>query len=187
MTPSSSSSGNDSANPIGAFSRCHDGILAHLEALGSLPALLEPAARARQLAAETLKFFRAVVYEHHRDEERELFPAVLASAVPGEERNRVQALVDQLTQEHRRIETDWVRLEPGLQGAAKGHDSTLQAEDVNALVAGYTAHARFEEQAFLPLSQDILGRNGDHLAALGLSLHLRHALPEALSRFAARI
>ena len=42
------------------------------------------------------------------------------------------------------------------------------------LVAQYRGHAEFEETAFLPLSQHILGRNSHHLAALGLSLHMRH-------------
>lgn len=36
------------------------------------------------------------------------------------------------------------------------------------------ARAEFEEQAFLPLSQIILGRNSNHLSTLGLSLHMRH-------------
>ena len=39
----------------------------------------------------------------------------------------------------------------------------------------YAAHAGFEESRFLPLAQDILGRDDNHMAALGLSLHLRHA------------
>lgn len=30
------------------------------------------------------------------------------------------------------------------------------------------------ETEFLPLSQTILGRNSNHMAALGLSLHMRH-------------
>ena len=51
----------------------------------------------------------------------------------------------------------------------------------------YRNHARYEEEVFLPLSQAILGRNSNHLAALGMSLHLRHALPQVLERFAGRI
>ena len=30
-------------------------------------------------------------------------------------------------------------------------------------------------RSFLPLAERILGRNGNHMAALGLALHLRHA------------
>ena len=40
---------------------------------------------------------------------------------------------------------------------------------------------------FLPLSQTILGRNSNHMAALGVSLHMRHALPQVLERFGGRI
>jgi hypothetical protein len=40
---------------------------------------------------------------------------------------------------------------------------------------GYLVHANFEEQWFLPLAERILGRDGNHMAALGMALHLRHA------------
>ena len=173
--------------PIAAFSKCHEGILTRLEALAGLPALLEAAERARGVAGQTLKFFREVVYEHHQEEERELFPAVLASSQAGAERQRVQEIVDRLTREHREVEAAYVRLEPGLKAAAKGHESSLDARDVTALVARYEAHARYEEQEFLPLSQQILGRNSDHMAALGLSLHLRHSVPEVMARYGSRI
>lgn len=173
--------------PIISFSKCHESILTRLEAFGGLPALLESAARAREVAAQTARFFRDVVYEHHQEEERELFPAVLASAQAGEERQRVQAIVDRLTREHRQVEAAFVHLEPGLKNAAKGHATALEGEEVAALVTQYEAHARYEEQEFLPLSQQILGRNSDHMAALGLSLHLRHSVPEVLAKYGSRI
>jgi hypothetical protein len=50
------------------------------------------------------------------------------------------------------------------------------------MVQRYQAHAQLEEQAFLPLAQTVLGRNGNHMAALGLSLHMRH-----VPQFAAHI
>jgi hemerythrin-like domain-containing protein len=174
-------------SPIEDFSQCHAGILGHLQALGTLPALLEPAARARQIAADTVSFFRDAVFEHHAEEEKELFPAVLSSATPGEERERVRALVNTLAAEHRTVEAAWAKLEPKLKALAKGHESDVDGADIQALVDSYQAHARFEEAVFLPLSQTILGRNSNHLAALGLSMHMRHSLPEVLSRFAGRI
>lgn len=174
-------------SPIDDFSQCHAGILGHLQTLGSLPALLEPAARARQVAADALGFFREAVFEHHSEEERELFPAVLASATPGEERDRVKSIVDALTAEHRRVEAAWGKLEPKLKAVAKGHESDVDPADIRTLVEVYQAHARYEEEVFLPLSQTILGRDSNHLAALGLSLHMRHALPEVMQRFGSRI
>lgn len=173
--------------PIQGFSTCHDGITAQLQQLARLPALLEPARQARVISEELLKFFRDVVTEHHAEEERELFPAVLASATPGDEHDRVAAIVARLTAEHRRVEAVWASLEPALKRVARGDDATLDAADVAALVADYRGHAGYEEQHFLPMAQEILGRNSNHMAALGLSLHLRHAVPQLLKGAAFRL
>ena len=177
----------DNTTPVDDFSSCHVGILTQLDELGTLPALLEPAARARSVAARTLKFFRVAVHEHHAEEEAELFPAVLASATKGDEREQVQAMVTRLTAEHRAIEAAWAAIEPGLKAAAKGHEADLDGAAVARLVAAYRAHAGYEEAQFLPLSKAVLGRDANHMAALGMSLHLRHALPEVLARFGSRI
>jgi len=182
-TVPSKASPSDLNNPIENFSQCHVGIVAHLAELARLPALLQPAADARKIAAQTLKFFRDAVFEHHQEEERELFPAVLASAAAGAERQSVQLIVERLVREHREVESAWKQLEPRLKSIAKGQDGDLDAVAVAALVARYQAHATYEEENFLPLSQQILGRNGNHLAALGTSLHLRHAAPKLMERF----
>jgi hypothetical protein len=160
--------------PLEDFSKCHAGILKHLADLGDLPALLAPAERARRIAAEALEFFRDAIFEHHAEEEKDLFPAVLASAKPGEEHDRVLAMTQRLTLEHRAVEGLWKSLEPGLKQVAKGHESTVDTQSLERLVKQYTAHAAFEEKEFLPLSQEILGRNANHMAALGMSLHMRH-------------
>jgi len=173
--------------PLETFSQCHAGILSHLSSFGELPGLLDPAARARRIASDMLTFFRHAVYEHHADEERELFPAVLASATPGDERQYVQAIVERLTREHRQVEKAWERLEPELKLVAKGHDSNVDRLAIATLVAVYRSHANYEEQVFLPLSQAILSRDANHMAALGVSLHLRHALPEVMAKYGSRI
>ena len=66
---------------------------------------------------------------------------------------------------------------------ARGHDAVLDAQQMARFVADYLAHARYEEEEFLPLCSTILVRNGNHMAALGMSLHARHAMPEVLRRF----
>jgi hemerythrin-like domain-containing protein len=172
MTPSPASEHIDA--PIQDFSHCHEGILKKLDLLGELPALLEPAARARETAGSAFEFFRHAIFEHHTDEERELFPAVLASATKGDEYDLVQLMVKRLTHEHRELEALWKGLEPGLKKAAKGQATDVDAVALQRLVAQYRAHADFEEKEFLPLAQTILGRNSNHMAALGLSLHMRH-------------
>jgi hypothetical protein len=161
--------------PLSSFSHCHAGITAQLEALAGLPALVEAAQRAREVARGTVALFRDAVLAHHADEERELFPAVLRSAAPGEERARVHEMIERLTSEHRALEAMWKRLEPHVDATAHGRAADLDAGLAQHLVRGYLQHARFEEQQFLPLADTILRRNGNHMAALGLSLHLRHA------------
>ena len=163
--------------PIANFSQCHVGIIGHLDQLGELPALMAPAQRARKVAAEMLAFFDAVILEHHAEEERELFPAVLQSAVRGEERSHVQTMIERLTAEHRQIEAWWSCIKPQLKQIAKGHDTGLDTVAVQQMVSDYHAHAAFEETEFLPLSQEILGRNQNHMKALGMSLHMRHVKP----------
>jgi hemerythrin-like domain-containing protein len=163
--------------PIANFSQCHVGIVQQLNALGELPALMDPAMRARQIATQTLGFFDEVILQHHAEEERELFPAVLQSATHGEELERVEGIVARLTAEHRQIEACWAGIKPQLKQVAKGHDARLDKVAIEQLVSDYRAHAAFEEEVFLPLSQTILGRNANHMAALGLSLHIRHVRP----------
>lgn len=160
--------------PVDDFSQCHAGIFKKLEVLASLPALLEPAARARTVAGDSLEFFREAIFEHHLDEERELFPLALAHAEKGDEQTQVRGMVERLTQEHRELEAAWKRLESGLKQVSKGQQSTIQVADIEALVSRYRAHAQFEEAEFLPLAQVILARNSNVMAALGMSLHMRH-------------
>lgn len=174
-------------DPLDHFSHCHDGILNQLHALAELPALVRAAAQARQAATEALKFFRDVIQEHHAQEERELFPAVLGSARVGDEQRQVRQIVERLTREHREVDAEWARLEPALRDIARGRDAEFDMDAFEALVQRYEGHAAYEEREFLPLSETILGRDDRHKAALGLSLHMRHALPQALARYRGRI
>lgn len=161
-------------SPIQDFSKCHAGILIKLENLQGLPGLLDAASRARQTAQQALDFFREAIFEHHSEEERELFPAVLASAQVGAERDQLKAVAERLTKEHRDLEAQWKKLEPGLKRVAKGQDSDLDAAAVEKLVAQYTAHARFEEAEYLPQAYTVLSRHAHTMDALALALHLRH-------------
>lgn len=165
----------DTDQPLMNFSNCHVGIVSQLDRLGSLPALLAPAELARKTAEGALAFFPKAMFAHHAEEEQELFPAVRASAHVGDERLRIEGMIERLTSQHRELERLWASLEGDLRKVAKGQSTSLDVARLNDLVDLYQAHARFEEDEFLPLSQVVLGRNSHHMAALGLSLHLRHA------------
>ena len=161
--------------PLAGFSDSHRGIVCGLRAFASLPELAAAATRSRAVAADTLALFDDAVLPHHADEENELFPAVLRSAEPGSERGQVQAMVDRLVAEHRSVEALWKQLKPQVKRAAAATAAALDADAVEALVIAYNRHAAYEELEFLPLAATILGRNDNHLAALGMSLHMRHA------------
>lgn len=157
------------------FTDCHAGIVGHLDALCELDALLASAARAQHIAQQAVQFFDEMILEHHEDEERELFPTVRKHATAGEERKLVDSLCDRLTADHRVLEKQWRAIKPQLARIAAGKDTRLDAQATAALIAGYKAHAHFEETRLLPLAAEILGRNDAELARLGYSLHIRHA------------
>lgn len=165
----------DTEQPINNFTQCHAGFVARLRAFGQLPQLVEQARSAQVLAQDMLDMFRGPVLEHHADEEKELFPAVLRSARPGAEALAVQQMVERLVREHRDVERLWKQLQPQVSAAARGKAQEVDALAVEELVLAYMLHANFEEQHFLPLAEQILARDGNHMAALGMALHLRHA------------
>jgi hypothetical protein len=159
--------------PLTSFTRCHLGIVTQLEGTARLPELVDTANHARDMAQTTLDLFRQTIIPHHAEEEAELFPAVLQSA-NANERKAVRGMIERLTAEHREVEGLWKRLEPSVRTAARGNRSEVDAEVMEEVVRAFLRHARYEETVFLPLAERILGRNGNHMAALGLALHLRH-------------
>ena len=170
--------------PIRDFSDCHVGIVGTLNELTALSRQSTgPSPERSACAGRILTFFRDVVATHHTEEEKDLFPAILADATAGAEQAKVDRLVRQLVDEHRSLESLYARLAPALAAIADGQDVCLDPTTSAVLVADYLAHAGFEEAQFLPLAQQILGRNSDHMAALGLSLHIRHASLEVRRKF----
>ena len=164
----------DTDLPISNFSHCHIGILNHLDRLTELLHVMGDADAAKKIAQEALAYFHLGMKAHHQEEELELFPAVRNSAAPGEERKQVDHLIENLTLEHRAMESAWMAIEPALKDVIKGRTSTLDHVHFQILINRYKDHASSEEAVFLPLAEKILGRNSNHMAALGLSLHLRH-------------
>ncbi|MBY4674976.1 hemerythrin domain-containing protein [Marinobacterium arenosum] len=163
-------------NPLTDFSNCHSGIIDNFERLRELAgSVIEDPVQAeiRQLADKLYNFFHRVVLEHHAEEEQELFTEVADSARNGADGKAAKAMIKQLTNEHRQLETLWRLIEPDIRQLAKGKRVELDRVTAMKLANEYLAHARFEEEQFLPLSAKLLGERG--LASLGLSLHMRHA------------
>ena len=165
--------------PIRTFCGSHREIREGLAAMAALPELAGALARARAAAAEVLHMFDHLVQGHHAEEEQELFPSVERSARAGEEVLEVRRMVGRLVDDHRRIERAWLRVRPMVAATAAGkvHANAEFEGEVRHLVEDYFDHARYEEQVFLPLADAILSRDGNHMAALDVSLHMRRMRP----------
>lgn len=165
--------------PVNQFHGCHQHIIDGLHGLEKLPELAAALERARAVAHATLTLFDKVVQEHHADEEQELFVHVQKSCTDIREGHRVQELVGRLAADHRRIEKMWLKLRPAVALTAQGkvHGVPDLRIEVAKLVEVYLEHAKLEEEVFLPLADAILGRDANHMAALDVALHLRHAPP----------
>jgi hemerythrin-like domain-containing protein len=163
---------------LAGFSDCHHEFVAQLHSALYLPELVTAAAKARAMAKDLLKMFRDGVAAHHAEEERELFPAVLRAAQPGPELDQVRAMVAQLVREHREMDARWIQLRPAVEATARGETPAMDAALIEDLVQHFFAHAHFEEEHFLPLAQQILGRHSEAMAELGRALHERHRASE---------
>ena len=143
--------------------------------------MVATAAGARACAADVVKMFRDRLLAHHDDEERDLFPAVLQVARPGVEADRAQAMVEQLVREHREIAQLWKQLQPAVQGIANGYLPRLDTALLQELLRRFNEHVRTEEEEFLPFAQQVLARQADDMAMLGLALHRRHEAEEIMA------
>lgn len=165
------------------FTNCHAGIVNMVHQIGDLPGLVGYARQLNSTLSRIERFFHDVVRTHHAEEEQQLFSAVLASTSPGEESTNVQQMIVRLTAEHRKIESAFGVLIPEIRSLMKNPDAELSVNNLESLVEQYLEHARFEENYFLPLAHKILGRNSNHMAALGLSIHMSHDVEQIRREF----
>jgi hemerythrin-like domain-containing protein len=90
-------------------------------------------------------------------------------------------MVEQLVREHREIAQLWRQLEPGVQAIANGYLPQLDAALLQELVRRFNEHVRVEEEEFLPFAQQVLAREAEDMAMLGLALHRRHEAEEIMA------
>lgn len=158
--------------PVTGISETHNDIIAHLFDLVGLSTTAPLDAAASAIATRAIDFFDRTMRAHHQAEESHLFPAVLALAQDGTEREFIQAMVSQLTQEHRTIEALWAELSELLRQLVAGTVPLATDAHIQRLVLDYGDHATREESELLPLCQIILRRGpaNSHTAAL-LEMH----------------
>jgi hemerythrin-like domain-containing protein len=109
--------------------------------------------QSRSAARDVLRYFDLAAPHHHEDEERHVFPRLLAS---GDE-SLVQA-VQRLCADHEMMSQRWAALRPGLadwadDGAAGPVDAALR-EHAQAFQARYAAHLPIEEGLVFPAARE---------------------------------
>ena len=130
---------------------CHRQTIFTLGKLAALVSALQcrgPDPEARALAAEIVDFFSTTAHDHHEDEERHVFPRLLAGGKP----EHVQA-VQRLQQDHGWLEEDWRELSPHLDAVAAGqswYDLDLLREGVDVFIALSHEHIALEESLIYP-------------------------------------
>lgn len=138
-------------NDFEALDTCHRDVLKTLDVLAQLIDHLEDKGvddTAQALAASIVKFFNENGRQHHIDEERLIFPGLLASG----DTELVQH-VQRLQQDHGWLEEDWLELEPQLEAISKGYSwyelPALQAA-LPVFKALYLDHIDLEETLIYP-------------------------------------
>jgi hemerythrin-like domain-containing protein len=137
-----------------ALDACHQQIQKHLDQLAELVRRLESGgtdATAQQLAGAVEAFFSRTSREHHAEEERTVFPPLLASGNAD-----LVSTVRTLQQDHGWIEENWIELAPQLRAIALGNNWLDAAEFQHAaqvfrdLCSG---HIALEETLIYPESK----------------------------------
>lgn len=144
--------------PLEMLEACHGRIEAQL---GTLELLLVhlPAhgadEQARQAARNVLRYFELAGTKHHEDEERDLFPRLLARA--GKD-NAVdlRTLIDELLAEHAEMACALEVVRQQLLRIADGSSAELGPPEVHHLSDLYRQHIQKENRWLFPLSKQLL-------------------------------
>jgi len=156
-------------DPLGMLRACHRRIEKQLATLDRLQRHLPEHGHdeeARNAARAILRYFDTAAVNHHADEERSVFPRVVAIA--GREG---QALVSDLEREHRALDVQWARMRPLLVGIAAGQRANLSPRGVLELRQAYERHIALEENVLIPLVESML--EADTLRTIGEEMAAR--------------
>ncbi|MGC4080093.1 MAG: hemerythrin domain-containing protein [Rubrivivax sp.] len=125
---------------LGQFDR----LLAHIDENGADEV-------ARGSAAEILEFFSGHARQHHADEERFVFPQLLAKG----DAELVQS-IKRLQQDHGWLEEDWLELAPQIEAIAEGYnwyDLVMLRHALPVFTALYYEHIGLEESLVYPAAR----------------------------------
>lgn len=146
-----------------ALDACHQQIHEHLKKLTSVLEQIQAGAdeaQYRDAIRSTEAFFSATARQHHADEEKDIFPKLLAS-----DNAELVHAVRTLQQDHGWIEQNWLELAPMLRAIADGEDWVDMAElqhNVEIFLTLLHDHILLEETLIYPEAK---GQFGVEMAA----------------------
>lgn len=141
--------------PYAMLHACHERVQRTLDLLQRLLDYLQihdHDAHSRAAAADVLRYFDQAAPLHHEDEERHVFPLLLAQDDAG-----VQQAVRQLQAEHAAMAGQWRQIRQPLlrwrDGAASPQPDQALREAVAQWIALYAQHILREEEVVFPAAQ----------------------------------
>jgi hemerythrin-like domain-containing protein len=126
----------------------------------------------RAQARRVLDYFNSEARQHHLDEEKHIFPALLASQDP----DIVQA-TEHLIQDHGWLEENWIQIAPSLEAATNGNlwfDTQELRHALEVFEALYMDHILLEESIAYPEAKKRLA--GLNTVGMGREMAKRRAL-----------
>jgi hemerythrin-like domain-containing protein len=128
----------------------------------------------RKTADAVLHYFDGASVLHHDDEERDLFPALLAAAPPGD-RKAVKDTLALLTAQHAEMDSLHAELRPVLAAMSEGRLVRLDPGLCGRIHLLYVEHIAIEETEIMPLAEKCL--SADAVRRLAESMAARRARP----------
>jgi len=162
--------------PLEMLAACHGRIqtqCATLLRIRSHVAIFGADDAARSAVRSVMRYFDGAAHDHHEDEERDLFPALLES-MAGSDAICIRQLVDSLTIDHRELERLWDILKAWLVRIEAPDTVSPERGEICLFVDLYGRHIAREEQELLPMAARLL--DSPDLARIGQSMRLRRGI-----------
>lgn len=159
-------------DPLEMLRACHGRIQAQCTTLRKLQSHLQLHGcdvQAQQAAQAILRYFDTAGRYHHQDEERDLFPRLIAT-----QHQVAASLIARLLHEHQGMESAWQNLRPLLLAITESHSTSLDANITQHFIDLYASHIETENGTLLPLAQTLL--NDEQLHTIGQNMAARRGV-----------
>ena len=143
-------------DPIEMLSLCHGRMQHSLDTLRRLEAFLGmrgPSGETASAAAAVLRYFDIAAPLHHQDEDEDVYPALRACVA---EDDPLRLTLDELHDEHKKLDELWAFLRVDLQAVAAGESVQLDGQLVRQFRDATQRHLAIEDSIVLPYAQRLL-------------------------------